>query len=369
MDPFATSHFSDDALLHNLKMLTAHDCRATAVMLTRIVEVEERMLFLKAGYPSTHGYCVHELHFSEGVAYKRVHAARAARQFPAVLLAVAEGRLHLRAVLMLAPHLTSESADKLVAAATHKTRFELQRLLAERFPHPDLPERLQAIPLPAPTPVPPPAPGPPNGLDPDPNRLTSPEQFDHGHRAHVDAPAPGPTRQHSPENAEPRVARPELKPLAPQRFAFQCTLDQETHDLFQDVRALMSHEVPTGEMTLVLKGALKLAKAQLEKRKCAATDRPGRSRGCTSTRRIPAAVKRAVWERDRGQCTFVSESGRRCQERARLEYDHAEPVARGGQATAENVRLLCRAHNQYAAERAFGADFMNRRRAEARWRR
>jgi hypothetical protein len=127
----------------------------------------------------------------------------------------------------------------------------------------------------------------------------------------------------------------------------------------------MSHEVPTGEITLVLKGALKLAKAQLEKRKIAATDRPGRSRGCTSARRVPAAVKRAVWERDGGRCTFVSEGGRRCEERARLEYDHAEPVARGGQATAENVRLLCRSHNRYAAERAFGIEFMERKRAEA----
>ena len=61
----------------------------------------------------------------------------------------------------------------------------------------------------------------------------------------------------------------------------------------------------------------------------------------------------------------MSEGGRRCEERARLEYDHAEPVARGGQATAENVRLLCWSHNRYAAERAFGIEFMERKRAEA----
>jgi 5-methylcytosine-specific restriction endonuclease McrA len=118
-------------------------------------------------------------------------------------------------------------------------------------------------------------------------------------------------------------------------------------------------------MVLVLKGALKLAKTELEKRKFAATDRPGHSRPGSSPRHIPAAVKREVWERDEGRCTFVSESGRRCEERARLEYDHIEPVARGGEATAENVRLACRSHNQYAAERAFGAEFMERKRREA----
>ena len=46
--------------------------------------------------------------------------------------------------------------------------------------------------------------------------------------------------------------------------------------------------------------------------------------------------------------------------------DHIEPVARGGEATLENVRLLCRAHNAHAAELAFGAEFMDRRRHEAR---
>ena len=52
-------------------------------------------------------------------------------------------------------------------------------------------------------------------------------------------------------------------------------------------------------------------------------------------RTIPAHVKRAVWERDRGQCTFVGEAGHRCHARKFLEFDHVDPVARGGQATVE----------------------------------
>jgi hypothetical protein len=346
MDPFATSHFSDDALLHNLKLLVAHDCRTTAVMLTRIAEAEERRLFLQAGYSSMHGYCVHELHFSEGVAYKRIEAARTARRFPGVLTELAEGRVHLRAVLMLASHLTSGNGDDLLAAATHKTRFELQQLLAERFPKPDLPERLQVV-----TTVPVAAPSvafAPIGSGS--NSVTIPEQSDPGG---VEASARGHALPLAPERVEAPAPRGRVTSLAPERFAFQCTLDRETHDLLQEVRALMGHEVPSGEIALVLKGALKIAKAQLEKRKFAATDRPGHSRGCTSTRRIPAAVKRAVRERDGGRCTFVSESGRRCEKRTRLEYDHAEPVALGGRATAENVRLLCRSHNQCATRQGW----------------
>jgi hypothetical protein len=76
-------------------------------------------------------------------------------------------------------------------------------------------------------------------------------------------------------------------------------------------------------------------------------------------------VKQAVWQRDGGQCTFTSESGHRCPAREFIEYDHAVPVARGGIATVENIRLRCRAHNQYEAERTFGSEFMKHKR-EAR---
>ena len=86
----------------------------------------------------------------------------------------------------------------------------------------------------------------------------------------------------------------------------------------------------------------------------------------TGKRCIPAHVKRAVWERDGGRCTFVSPTGRRCPARTLLEFDHLDPVALGGDATAEKVTLKCRAHNQYAAECAFGSEFMRHKREEAR---
>ena len=157
-----------------------------------------------------------------------------------------------------------------------------------------------------------------------------------------------------------------MTPLSPQRFGFQFTGDQETHEEYEKFRARMSHEIPSGEMALVFKAALKIANAQLEKRKFAATDRPGRSRGSASPRCIPADVRRAVAERDQGKCAFVSESGKRCGSRSMLEFDHIEPVGRGGTATVDNVRLLCRAHNQFEAECAFGTEFMDHKRQEAR---
>ena len=41
-------------------------------------------------------------------------------------------------------------------------------------------------------------------------------------------------------------------------------------------------------------------------------------------------------------------------------------MARGGKATVENIRLRCSGHNQFEADRTFGAGFMHNKREEAR---
>ena len=70
-------------------------------------------------------------------------------------------------------------------------------------------------------------------------------------------------------------------------------------------------------------------------------------------RAIPAAVKRQVWERDQGCCSYVDRgSGRRCGSRHLLEIDHVVPYAVGGSAEPDNLRLLCAAHHRYRHRRA-----------------
>jgi hypothetical protein len=112
----------------------------------------------------------------------------------------------------------------------------------------------------------------------------------------------------------------------------------------------------------VLDRALDALIGELEKRKFAACKTPRIPRPSSRARHIPAEVLRAVRERDGGQCTFESDSGHRCNERRFVEFDHIEPVARGGRATVEGMRLRCRTHNQLEAERTFGAGFMQSKR-------
>src|SRR6266487_4760462 len=345
MRAYSLSHLSDPELLRGLASLLAQDRVTTATLLAHLAEVDARRLYLPAAYPSMYAYCIHELHLSEDAACKRIQAARVARQFPMIFEALADGRLHLTAVGLLAPYLTRENAEGLLAAAAHKTKAEIEELLARRFPRSETMALVAALPA-------------------------SPPRTDElSVLGRIEAPGPEGPGALAGERAPAQVApRSRVAPVAQERFLLQLTIGRSTQDKLRYAQNLLGHQLPSGDLAQVLDRALDALIQQLERRKFAATPRPRRSqRPSTNPRHIPAHVKRQVWERDGGQCTFVSEAGRRCPARKLLEFDHIEEVARGGRATVAGIRLRCRAHNQYAAECAFGAGFMRQKREEARY--
>ena len=111
MRVYSLSHLGDPELRHDLLSLIAQNRGTTATLLAHLAEFDARKLYLPAAYPSMFAYCVHELHLSEDAAYKRIQAARVARRFPDIFEAVADGRLHLTGLGLLAPYLTPENAD------------------------------------------------------------------------------------------------------------------------------------------------------------------------------------------------------------------------------------------------------------------
>jgi hypothetical protein len=354
---YSLTHVPNLALLRELRALVAQDLAITALLLAHLAEVDARRLYAPAGYPSMFAWCVAELHLSEDAAFKRIRAARTARQFPAIYGLLADGRLHLTAVVFLTPYLTPENADELLAAAAHRSKAEIEQLLADRFPRPDLPVRIDVL-------TPPPAIG---ELVPEPVESRAP-----GARQLV----PEPVESPSPGTADPSLAdffpspvtvTSKVGPLAPGRYGLQFTVAQGTFEKLRYAQALLGHAVPVGELAEVFDRALDALIVRLEQRKFAATTRPRtrQRRVNASPRHVPAEVRRAVWQRDGGRCTYVSTGGHRCEARTRLEFDHVEPVARGGRATVERMRLRCRTHNQHAAECVFGTDFMSRKREVA----
>ena len=372
LSPQRSSRFADHEVLPRLATLVEHDRATTAEMLVLIGRAEARRLYAPTEYPSLFRYCVGRLRMSEDMAWKRIQAARAVRKFPAILAMLADGRLHLTAVVRLAPHLTRDNAGELLQATAHLSKQALEELLAARFPQPDFVERVSALEVPASSLRPkqdstaaaaPSQPSvAPGELAPEPVAFASPCSAGTSETQLVPEPValPGPT---APPDLPARIT-----PLAPGRFGVQFTIGQAAHDKLRYAQALASHAVPGGALADLFERALDAYIARLEKQKFAATSRPrpASQRPSANPRHVPAAVVREVCRRDEGRCTFVSENGTRCESQELLELDHVTPVARGGQSIAANVRLRCHTHNQYEAERGFGAGFMERKREEAR---
>ena len=108
------------------------------MLVAHIGEVDARRLYVRAA-PSMFGYCTAVLHLSEHEAYARIAVARAARRHPELLVMLGDGRLHLSGIAKLAAHLTAANCSSLLARATHKTKAEIEALIAEIAPKPDVP--------------------------------------------------------------------------------------------------------------------------------------------------------------------------------------------------------------------------------------
>jgi hypothetical protein len=342
METKHVAHLSDSDLAAAVEQLARSTRDTTATLITHLAEFDSRRLHLGAGFSSLFQYCRKVLHFSEHEAFYRIVAARTARRFPVVFTMLKHGSMNLTTVRLLAPHLTAENHVDLLAKASGQSKRKVLELLARRFPRPDVPSTVRK--LPPPRPVPP---------------------LPEASVAAVGTPMAPPAVQR-PAVLPPALRPPLVAPLAPDRYEVRFTMSAKSREKLQLAQDLLRHAVPNGDTAEIVDRALTALLEQLAKSKCAATPNPRSARATpASSRHIPAAVKRMVWLRDAGRCAFVG-AGRRCTERAFLEFHHVTPYAVGGVATADNIQLRCRPHNRHEADlyykqRGAGEDLLQER--------
>lgn len=146
MDELCLKSMADDRLLEGVAVLARRSNELTAELLAYLGEVDARGLHLGEACSSLFAFCVERLHMSESAAGKRITAARVARRFPVVLEMIARGEIHLTAVNMLAAHLTEENHVELVARARHRSKRDIEKLVAAIAPRPDVPSRVLPLP-------------------------------------------------------------------------------------------------------------------------------------------------------------------------------------------------------------------------------
>jgi 5-methylcytosine-specific restriction endonuclease McrA len=228
-----------------------------------------------------------------------------------------------------------ERPDELLDAARHKSKRDIERLVAALDPQPDIASSVRRQSVPA----------QPKGISSESSSVVAPE---------CTPPIIPSVSQTVPRRSSHlNVRRAVVAPIAPARYIVKFTVGQETHDKLERARDLLRHAIPNGDPAAIVDRALTILIAQLERTKYAATRRPRpRPAKASSRRHIPAAVKRAVWARDDGRCAFVGTEGR-CRETGLLEFHHVVPFAVGGATNTENLQLRCRSHNAHEAERFF----------------
>ena len=289
---------SDQMLLSQTKVIRGHQNQMDAEMLLHLYEIDKRGIYRDAGYSSLFAYCHHELGFSEGAAGRRVRAARSLEATPEIYELIRDGKLSLSALSEVAPVMTVENKKEVLEAVKGASKREAVKV-AVALGAPEKPRRESV----------------------------------------------------RPRKVEVKADLFSSVPKVEERYALSFEVSRDVHELFETAQNLAGY---CGIAELFGR-ALKeyVAKRRPEKVRARSTPpaKPWK-------KYVSKPLRREVMKRDGFQCSFVSADGIRCCERRGLEIDHIVPNARGGETVAENLRVLCWAHNQLSAEQVFGKAFM-----------
>jgi|GEM_PF-752678 len=405
---YALEDLPDAELLTATRGLVGRSNQLLAALLAHLAEVEARGVHRERACASLYTYCIYELRFRRTkrsvVSAQRASCGVSPRCSTQSLRASSTSR----ACCCWGHTWTEQNLTEVLARAKHRTKKEVLRLVRQLDPLPQLSPRIEPL-------------GPASNCDSElvrSARAMGLETLQHPVRdlQPGDRPRDWMMAQDSATDAatdaavgseqQPFVLAEEKEP--PQRYGIQFEATEEYVRLFDEAQALLSHAAPNLSLSDLHLRALRSFVTELKRKKFAVVDKPRSSSTADSVapnprqsvecsadsvapnprqsgespsragasnapphatlaprqrgRHVPAAVRRAVYQRDQARCTYLDDAGRRCGETNRLELHHVDPFAHGGAETTENLTLRCEAHNSLAAEQDFGRAFVAARR-------
>jgi len=309
----------------NLKNLSNHELHlqtkskaeterlSTMQVLWHLRENERRMLYAEMGYRDLKEYCVKELKYSEGSAWRRISAMRLLQEVPEVEVKIQSGDLNLTQVSMARAHFrevkaTAPEKREILLELENQSTKSTERILAER----------------------------------------------------------------KPEDLVMRVAESE-KAKRGQKLEVTLILDEELQKELEEIQVLLGKPHSKLELLkLMTKQTLERLKQQEKKmsqpkppsaniqssteRKAQPLRRRTAARSAEISRYIPVATEREVRVRDQHRCQYRDPiSGLQCEARFYLQTEHKVPFGKGGDHKLENLQLLCANHNRLRAVQQFGS--------------
>lgn len=314
------THLTDAQLLTDTQSLAAEERRLMTEVLHHLFEINRRRLFAIRGFKSLFDYATRELGYSDAAALRRIAAMRVICECPEVEEKIQSGRLTLSNVAEAQKHFQTEK--KLERPLSLDEKREVLESLEGKSSRQAEKELL--------------------------SRSSQPLSISHPDR---------------------------VKPVSETHSEVRFVADESLLKLLEQMKGLLAHKNPNPTMAEVIS---EMAQLSLEKLRPKApspkknsgvgagsrqpeTDQPeaDQKEKKAPSRYVPAEVRRAVYHRDEGRCSYIdSVTGRKCESEFALEYDHLQPFASGGKSTAENLALRCRQHNQAHAIQSFGLNKM-----------
>jgi len=345
-------------LASRLADLLGREHAAMAEFLVALADFDRRGSWLELGYSSLFYFLHRELGLSKGAAHYRKTAAELAQRFPEIVEPLRDGRLCITSIVHLAKVLTAENRHEMLPKFFHCSKREAMAVAAalhpaNAAPHRDVVTALRTVSAPLLTEA-----AAPHQSASQFEAVVQPVEPIVSPSTAADVSASAPT-EIAPASSLPKpVRRDSAEPLTDEVSRLHVTVSRRFLEKLEAARDALSHARPGASAEAILEAGLDLVLQRHASRK-GLVRKPRHDRPAAKSSGLTATVKRQVWTRDRGRCQWPLESGGVCGSALRVEFDHIVPRAGGGPSTIENIRLLCRVHNDLAARRAFGDDWMN----------
>jgi hypothetical protein len=295
---------SDSELRSNTKKLVKKETLIGIEVLWHLREIDARKSFATWGHSNLYVYCMKELKYSRGSAHRRIASMKLLREVPEIETKIESGDLNVSTISQAHSFFNQEERQLGKTYSAEKKKEILSELEGKSS---DQTERL--------------------------------------------------LKSKSPELKK----REKKRALNATETEIRFTADQRLMEKLEKLKNLMGHKSNTQTYAGLFEELADLALKKLDPMKKPSVVPPTSPKSSTTgtTRYIPEKVKRAIWQRDQGKCSYVDpESGKRCDSQHSLQYEHIVPFGKGGKSTFDNLKLLCSAHNQLAAIQAYGFDKM-----------
>ncbi len=351
-------------LIEELVTLVKSEHDLVSGMVEYLAEIEVRKTYVPMGFSSLYDYCHKGLGLSRNKSFNRSKAARSIQFFPGLLPLLKNGDLSESVIGMISPKLTHANYDKVIKNVRGKSKRKAEMFMSTIDGNGDSIERKPKVEL---------------------RFKCSEELLEKIERAKelvgakrggdslasaLDAALDSFLEAKDPMKIAARALdrkNRKKRELAPEHSGGASSFPKRATEVEPLKESPQEKPIPASPQP-TLPGKSPRGKSLNDilgiKHQNGDTLRKGvpkKQKVAEPSRYIPFSVKHEVMMRDGGQCTFVGDSGRRCEERSALEFDHIQPFALGGTHSVVNLRLRCHSHNLHAAEVVFGRDFMKRK--------